>query len=387
MYFLRNAVAPLIGLEPEQVRLVFREGAGCYGHNGADDVAADAAILSRAVGRPVRVQWSRQDEFAFEPKGPQMLSHARGGLDGEDNIVAWDYEVWTPTHSTRPGNKPGNLLAGQLVDPPAAPAENGMVGGDRNAPHNYSLPNNRIIVHWTAGAPLRPSALRSLGAVPNVAAGETFFDDLAAAAGADPVEFRLRHLADPRSIDVVRRAAEASGWQPRAAGAEAGATPTADGGRLSGRGIAFARYETEFAYAAVVAEVEVDPATGATRVRRVTVAHDCGLVINPDGLTNQIQGNVIQGISRALKEEVTHDENLVTSLDWSSYHILTFPEVPDEIRVEIIDRPDEPSLGAGEISIGPMVAAVGNAIFDATGVRLREAPYTPERVLAALQGA
>jgi nicotinate dehydrogenase subunit B len=405
VYFLRDALAPLLGLDKERVHVVFKEGSGCYGHNGADDCAADATVLSQAVGAPVRVQWMRQDEFAWEPKGPQMLSHVRGGLDDKGDIVAWDYEVWTPTHSTRPDGKEGNLLAGQLVDPPAAPAPLSMVGGDRNAPHNYSLPNDRVTVHWTAGAPLRPSALRSLGALANVTANECFFDELAAAAGADPVEFRLRYLADPRAIAVVKRVAEAAGWQTRSATPIAaatpvaaaspvlsatplpGATPVAGAGLLAGRGVAFCRYETEFAYVAVVAEVEVDPASGTVQVTRVTVAHDCGIIINPDGLINQIEGNVIQGISRSLKEEVTNDEHLVTSLDWSTYHILTFPEVPTEIRVELINRPEDPAWGAGEITTCPMAAAIGNAIFDATGVRLRTVPYTPDRMLTALQGA
>ena len=296
------------------------------------------------------------------------------------------------------------MLAGQLVDPPAAPAVNPSIGGDRNAPHNYSLPNDRITVHWTAGAPLRPSALRSLGALANVTANECFVDELAAAAGADPVAFRLRFLADPRAIDVVKRAAAAAGWQSHPArpvvaatpiaatpvanaSPVANATPAAGGGMLSGRGIAFSRYETEFAYVAVVAEVEVDPSSGTVRVTRVTVAHDCGIIINPDGLVNQIQGNVIQGISRSLMEEVTNDEHLVTSLDWRGYHILRYPDVPAEIRVELIDRPQDPAWGAGEITTCPMAAVIGNAIFDATGVRLRTVPYTPDRVLAALQGA
>lgn len=393
VYFLRDAIAPLLGIAKERVRVVYMEASGCYGHNGADDCAADAAVLSQAVGAPVRVQWMRQDEFAWEPKGPQMLSHVQGGLDAQGNIVAWDYEVWTPTHTTRPDGHEGNLLAGQLISPPAPVAPISLIGGDRNAPHNYSLPNDRILIHWTESAPLRPSALRSLGALANVTANECFIDELAAAAGVDPVAFRLRYLADPRAIEVVQRAAKAAGWTPRTADQaavgtpRAGATPVAGNGVLHGQGFAFNRYETTFAYAAVAAEVDVSAADGTVRVRRVTVAHDCGIIINPDGLTNQIQGNVIQGISRALKEEVTTDEHLVTSLDWSTYHILTFPEVPDEIRVELINRPDAPAWGAGEISICPMGAAIGNAIFDATGVRLRTMPYTPERVLAALKGA
>ncbi len=209
-------------------------------------------------------------------------------------------------------------------------------------------------------------------------------DELAAAAGADPVEFRLRHLYDPRAIEVIQRAAETAGWETRPFGSSA--TPMAASGKLPGRGISFARYETEYAYAAVVAEVEVDPASGDVRVTRVVVGHDCGLIINPDGLTNQIEGNVIQGIGRALKEEVTWDDHQVTSLDWSTDHILTFAEVP-AIEVALINRPEEPALGAGEPAICPVVAAVGNAIFDATGARLRTIPFTPERVLEALESA
>jgi nicotinate dehydrogenase subunit B len=270
-----------------------------------------------------------------------------------------------------------------LKDPPAAMFEVRYVGGDRNAPTNYAFPNNRVTVHWVTTPPLRPSALRSLGGLANATVNEIFLDEMAAAAGADPVEFRLRHLYDPRAIDVIRGAADAFGWEPRPAGPDAAATP-GEGESLTGRGIAFARYETEFAYAAVVAEVEVDPANGNVRVTRVVVGHDCGLIINPDGLTNQLEGNVIQGIGRALKEEVTWDDHQVTSLDWSTYHILTFPEVP-AIEAVLIDRPEEDALGAGEPAICPVIAAVGNAIFDATGARLRSIPFTPERVLAALE--
>jgi CO/xanthine dehydrogenase Mo-binding subunit len=379
-----RTLADLLGLAPEHVHTIHREGAGCYGHSGFDDVAADAAMLSQAVGRPVRVQWMRADEFAWEPKGPPMTMDLRGGLDDRGDIIAWDYDVWTPTHNTRPGGEASSVLAGQLMDPPAAMFEVGYGGGDRNAPTNYSFPNNRVTVHWVETPPLRPSALRSLGGLANATANELFMDEMAAAAGADPVEFRLRHLYDPRAIEVIKKAAETAGWDTRPSGASA--TPAADGGLLNGRGIAFARYETEYAYAAVVAEVEVDPSNGNVRVTRVVVGHDCGLIINPDGLTNQIEGNVIQGTSRALKEEVTWDDHLVTSLDWSGYHILTFPEVP-AIETVLIDRPEEDALGAGEPAICPVPAAIGNAIFDATGVRLRTVPFTPERVLAALGSA
>jgi nicotinate dehydrogenase subunit B len=376
-----RTLADLLGLPSEQVRAIFAEGSGCYGHSGFDDAAGDAALLSQAVGKPVRVQWMRQDEFAWEPKGPPMVIDLRGGIDDKGNVLAWDYEVWTPTHSTRPNGAASMVLAGQLKEPPAEMFEAGYVGGDRNAPTNYAFPNNRVTVHWVDTPPLRPSALRSLGGLANATANEMFLDEMAAAAGADPVEFRLRHLYDPRAIDVIKKASETFGWEARPAGASV--TPSAENGPLTGRGFAFARYETEYAYAAVAAEVEVDPSNGNVRVTRVAVGHDCGLIINPDGLTNQIEGNVIQGISRALHEAVTWDEHQVTSLDWSSYHILSFPEVPT-IEAALIDRPEEDALGAGEPAICPMVAAVGNAIFDATGARLRMPPFTPERVLEAL---
>jgi nicotinate dehydrogenase subunit B len=383
VFALRAALAPILGLAVEQVRVIHKEGGGCYGHNGADDVSADAAVLSQAVGRPVRVQWGRADEFAWEPKGPAMVSRVRGGLDAEGNVIAWDYEVWTPTHSTRPGGEPAGVLAGELVDPPAPPASVRRAGGDRNAPHTYAFPHNRVTAHWIATPPLRPGSLRSLGGMANTTANESFLDELAAAAGADPVEFRLRHLTDPRAIAVIRRAADAAAWTTRPAGP--GETRMSAGKPLTGQGMAFARYEAEYAYAAVVAAVTVDPGSGVVRVHRVVVAHDCGLIVNPDGLRNQIEGNVIQGVSRALKEEVTFDRTQVTSLDWSTYHILTFEEFP-RIEVELINRPEEPSWGAGEPAICPMAAAIGNAIFDATGARLRTVPFTPDRVLAALSG-
>ena len=376
VYALARSLASLLGLAPERVRVIYREGSGCYGHNGADDVSADAALLSRAVGRPVRVQWMREDEFAWEPKGPAMTSDIRAGLDAGGNIVAWDYRVWTPTHGTRPGGEPSRLLAAQLIDPPVAPAPYGQVGGDRNAPTIYTVPNNRVTVEWVSSPTLRQSSLRSLGGFHNTTANEIFMDELARLASADPVAFRLRHLVDPRAVDVLQRVVERAGW--------GGPLPERSDGRLTGRGVAFARYETAFAYVATVAEVAVDPASGAVRVERVVVAHDCGAIVNPDGLTNQIEGNVIQGISRALLEEVTWDRHEVTSLTWADYHILTFPDVP-EIEVILIDRPGEPSWGAGEPAICPMAAAVSNAICDATGARLRAIPYTPERVLAAIR--
>jgi CO/xanthine dehydrogenase Mo-binding subunit len=375
VFALRASLAPLLGLDVGQVHVIHREGAGCYGHNGADDVSADAALLSQAVGRPVRVQWSRADEFAWEPKGPAMLSRLRAGLSDTGLITAWEYDVWTPTHTTRPGGDAVRLFAGQLVDPPGPPAPLRHAGGDRNAIPNYDFPHLRVTAHWLTTPPLRPGSLRTLGGMANTSAIESFMDELAVAAGEDPVAFRLRHLTDPRARDVISRAAEAAQWQARPSG------PVASD--ESGRGVAFARYESKYAYVAVVADVSVDRISGLVRVARIVVAHDCGLIVNPDGLTNQIEGNIIQGISRALKEEVTFDQTQVTSLNWMTYPILTFSEVP-KIDVVLIDRPDEPPWGAGEPAICPVAAAIGNAIFDATGARLRSMPFTAEKVLAAL---
>ena len=377
VFGLRNSLARLLNRPAESLHLVFAEGAGCYGHNGADDVAADAALLSRAVGRPVRVQWMRHDEHAWEPKGPAMVMEARGAIDANGRVVAWEYEVWSPTHSTRPRGDAGDTLAGQLL---GVPIKAGLIGGDRNARHGYEIENERVMIHWLADAPLRVSALRGLGAPQNTFANESFIDELAAAAGADPVDFRLRHLRDPRAIDVVRAAAKLAAWQPRA-----GAASRAEGQIARGRGFAYAQYENENAYVAMAADVEVDRRTGVIHVRRVFVAHDCGLVVNPDGVRNQIEGNVIQTLSRTLKEEVRFDRGRVTSLDWQSYPLLRFSEVPEAIEIALIDRRDQPPVGAGEPAACPVPAVVANAVFAATGVRLRRVPFTPERLKGALQ--
>ena len=377
---LRAALGKLLGLPPADVRVVWVEASGCYGHNGADDVAGDAALLSQAVGKPVRVQWSRQDEHGWEPKGPAMVIDVRGGLDAAGRVTAWDYTVTTPTHSTRPQGEAGNLLAGREI---GMSPHAGLIGGDRNAKHTYVFPNDRVVVRWQATSPLRPSALRGLGASQNSFANESFIDELAATAGADPVDFRLRHLSDARARAVIERVAALARWDrrpsPKASAARSG------GDAAIGRGIAYAQYETETAYAASVVEVEVSRRTGEVRVRRVWVAHDCGLIVNPDGVRNQIEGATIQTISRAIKEAVAFDRAGVTTLDWTSYPILTFSEVPESVEIELIDRPDQPSVGAGEPAVCPIPGAVANAIFDATGARLRTMPFTPERVLAALR--
>ncbi len=376
-YPLRGALAQMLQVPVDTIRLVHLEGAGSYGQNGADDAAADALILSRAVGRPVRVQWSREHEFIWEPKAAAMVMEVAGGLDPEGNIVAWEYDVWSPTHTTRP-RFASQLISAQWMANEGPPPVRFFLGGERNAPTSYTFPNQRVRVHWVAHSPLRVSSFRTLGGAGNTFANESFLDELAAAAGADPLAFRLRQLADPRAHEVLTAAAARAGWQSRPSPRTAQAS-----GLATGRGIAFGQYDGNEAYVATVAEVTVDTATGTVRVDRVVVAQDCGLIINPDGVTNQVEGNVIQSLSRALKEEVRFDETRITSVDWLTYPILTFPEVP-AIEVILINRPNQPSLGAGEPASITTAAAVANAIFDATGARLRQVPFTPEQVKDAL---
>jgi CO/xanthine dehydrogenase Mo-binding subunit len=369
VYPLRGALAQLLGLPADSVHVIHIEGAGCYGHNGFDDVAGEAALLSQAVGQPVRVQWMRQDEHVWEPHGPAMVIDVQGAVDGQGSVSAWDYQVWTPTHSTRPGGFAANLLPGMLVDPPPPTAENGFGGGDRNAPTNYTLANNRVTVHWLSSSPIRVSALRSLGAMANTFANESFMDELAYAAGVDPVQFRLNHLNDARASAALQAAADQIGWQAH--------TTASGSGR--GVGIAFARYENVETYVATAADVSVDGA-GRITLHRVAVAHDCGLIVNPDGLRNQIEGNVIQSASRALLEQVTFDASKITSVDWRTYPILRFQAVP-QIDITLIDHPDQPAWGAGEVTTLTTPPAIANAVFHATGQRARSLP------LNAAQGA
>ncbi len=371
VYPLRGALADLLAIPEERIQVIFVDGSGCYGHNGADDVAADAAALAcELAGRPVRVQWMREDEFVWEPKGPAMLMEQRAGLNEQGDIVAWDYAVWSPTHARRP-RKARDLIAGQQmrgVD--EQPPPNFFLGGDRNAPTNYALPNSRVTMHWLLRMPLRSSSLRSLGATANTFANESFMDELAIAAGVDPLDYRLRHLDDARARAVLTAATERAGWKATVPPGE-------------GLGLAFARYENDEAYVATVAHVQVEESTGAVRVLRVVVAHDCGLIINPDGLRNQIEGNVIQGVSRALKEKVRYVGTEVTSVDWDTYPILTFSEIP-EIDIVLLDRPDQPAVGAGEPATITMAPAIANAIYAATGARVRAVPFSREHVSAAL---
>jgi CO/xanthine dehydrogenase Mo-binding subunit len=379
-YPLRGDLAKVTGVPPERLRVIHSQGAGCYGHNGADDVALDALLLSIATqGRIVKLQWMRDDEFGWEPFGSAMSMAVKAGLDAAGAIVDWQYDVWTCPHNMRPGNATGiNLLAASHVAMPfprARPVEAPLPagGGDRNAVPCYDFPNQKIVDHFITDMPLRTSALRTLGGFGNVFAHESFMDELAHVAGADPVAFRLKHLSDARARAVLEAAATKAGWQE---------VVRSDGVR--GRGVAFSRYETIKAYVAMIADVAVDRTTGEVRVERVTAAADAGQIINTDGLTNQIEGGIIQGVSWTLKEEVKFDRERILTRDWSSYPILTFSEVP-AVDVVLLDRPEERSLGVGEASQGPTPAAIANAIFHATGVRLRDLPFTPERVKAAIE--
>jgi CO/xanthine dehydrogenase Mo-binding subunit len=367
---LKGAIAGLVSMPADGVHVVWTEGSGCYGHNGSDDAAADAALLSQAVGRPVRVQWSRADEHGWEPKGVAMVMDVAAGLDESGRIIAWDYAVWTPTHSSRPSVQAGasSFIAGQLAG--ATATTRGSLGGDRNSRHTYNVPSTRVVAHLLESAPLRTSSFRGLGSPQNSFANESFMDELAFAAGADPVEFRLQHLTDPRAIAVLRAAARLAKWEPRARTGSTDASTTTK----KGRGVGYVQYEGTEAYVAAIVDVDVDLTQHSVRVTHAYLAHDCGLIVNPDGLKNQIEGNVVQAISRTLKESVKFDRSHVTSVDWRSYPILTFAEVPESIEIELIDHPDLPSVGAGEASTSPIPGAIANAIFDATGKRLREVP-------------
>jgi CO/xanthine dehydrogenase Mo-binding subunit len=380
VFFLRSALATLLKLPNDAVRVKYVEGSGCYGHNGADDAAADAALLSQAVGAPVRVQWMRDQEHGWDPKGPAMVIAQTAALDAtQTRIAAWKTDVWSPTHSTRPQGDVGNLLAGRLTNVPAAKLT--FVGGDRDAKVNYQIPNYRVTMHNLKDGLLHSSAMRGLGGTQNTFANESFMDELASAAGADPLAFRLAHVAnDPRAVEVLTTVAKLGSWQAR----PSARAVDRNAKQLTGRGIAFVRYENTEAYVAAIADVIVDRASGTVRVSKIAIAHDCGLIVNPNGLRNQIEGNALQALSRALKERVTFDTSGVTSLDWHSYPILRFSEVP-AVTVALIDRKHEPVLGAGEATTTVIAPAIANAIHDATGARLREVPFTPDRVAAALR--
>ena len=364
---LRASIAELLAMPAERVRCVHREGAGCYGHNGADDVAGDAALVARAMpGVPVRLQWSREQEHGWEPLGPAMVAQLDAALDASGRIVAWGHQVWSNTHSTRP-SAAGDLLAGREIDPPFAatppkpiPQPNG--GGDRNAIPLYAFPNSRVVSHFLPDMPIRVSALRGLGAHLNIFALESFLEELAAAAGRDPVAFRLAHLQDPRAAAVIRRAATRFGWESYKA------SPN------RGRGFAFARYKNHGAYLAVALDVERVPDEGWLIVHRAVAAVDSGEAVNPNGIRNQVEGGIVQSLSWTAYEAAGYDGARRTDYDWSTYPILRFGDAPRSVVVDVMERPGTPFLGTGECAQGPTAAALANALTAANGTRIRALP-------------
>ena len=375
---LQNTFARVLGVERDRVRVIYMDGSGSYGANGADDAAAEATLLSREVGRPVRVQWSRQEEHGLDPKGPAQLLELRAAVDKDGEIAAWETQAWLPISTANLPNIP--LLA---VDAAGLPQTQGRATGliYQNVDPPYAMPNLNAVVHWVADAPLRTSPLRAPGKIANTFAVESFTDEIAALARVDPLEFRLRRLANPRGLEVLRRVAARMGWQPRPSPGPGSRNAAV----LTGRGLAYVHYKHDETIVAMGMDVTVERATGRIRVTRVVAAQDCGLMINPDCVKAQLEGNILQTLSRALHEEVVYDRDRVTTVDWASYPILTFPEVP-KLDLELIQRLDQPPLGAGEAASTPVGAALANAVFDATGVRLRTVPFRADRMKAALAG-
>jgi len=371
-HLLRKQLARMLDMSELNIRCIYVEGSGCYGRNGHEDAAADAALIAREVGRPVRVQWSRADEHGWDPKGPPTLIDYRGALDANGNLSAWESEAFIPD---RPPQIAVTLVAADLAGLPKEAPHPGNIHQGLAIP--YAVPNIKATAHWLAETPFRPSWIRTPGRMQNSFGNECFLDELAAAAGADPFEYRVRNLKDPRGLELMERLRKLAAWTPRSA-------PAGGAGEIAkGRGVSYVKYELVRTYVGVVADVEVNRRTGKVRVERFFVAHDCGQIINPDGLRNQIDGNIIQTVSRTLIEDLQWNRSTVTSLDWQSYPILRFPEVP-EIVIDLIDRPKERPWGAGEPTAAVVPSAIANAIYDAVGVRLRSVPFTPERVRAAL---
>ena len=373
---LRTQLAAMFSMKDSDVHVIYLEGSGCYGRNAHEDAAADAALLAHTVGRPVRVQWMREEENGWDPKGPPTLMDLEAGLDASGQVVAWSSQLYVPEAT---GGVFVRLLAAEAA---GLPFDKGMSPGNivNNSAIPYAFPNVKTVAHRLAETPFRPSWIRAPGRMQNTFCNEAFLDELAVAAGADPFEFRLRYLGnDPRGTELLNRLAHLAHWKGRASN-------PAGGDVASGRGVTYIKYELARTYVGAVADVEVNRKNGVIRVKRFAVVQDCGQIINPDGVRNQIEGNIIQTVSRTLKEEVMFDRSRVTSLDWASYPILTFPEVPD-VDIDLIDRPAEKPWGVGEPSAAVVPSAIANAVYDAVGVRLRSVPFAPAKVRVALQAA
>ncbi|HEX7360674.1 MAG TPA: molybdopterin cofactor-binding domain-containing protein [Bryobacteraceae bacterium] len=367
----RRDMAKLLGIPLDGIEVRWFEASGAYGRNGLEHVVADAAIMSQAVGRPVRVQWMRWDEHGWEPKEPPIVQDLQGALDDAGHVSAWQHHMWIPTTGDT------HLIAAALIGKPDVTGHTGQ--GRPAVTYAYDFPNADVACHGEGRVGLLTAWLRSPAQFETTFAMESFIDELAAATKQDPLAFRLAHLKDPRAIAVLKAAAQKYGWESRPAGVKS----DPNGKPAHGRGIAWVNRDDSLV--ATIADVTVDPASGRIKVGRVVVAHDCGLVINPDGLKNQIEGNIIQSISRTLHEEVTFDTAHVTSRDWQGYPILRFEEIPDRIDIVLVNNtPEYLSTGAGEPSTCPTAAVIGNAVFDAIGVRLRQTPFRPDRVKAAM---
>jgi nicotinate dehydrogenase subunit B len=371
---LVKQLATMLAMPADKIRCVYIDGSGCYGRNGHEDAAADAVMMAKAVGQPVRVQWMREDEHGWDPKGPPTLIDLDAALDDKGDILAWSSEFFIPQGAA--GTVA--LVAAGLADKPHETilSPGGITG---NSAIPYAVPNIHTVAHRLETTPLRPSWIRTPGRLQNTYANESFMDELAAAAGVDPFAFHRRALKDPRGLEVLDRLEKLADWK-----ADASAKRDKTGDKVFGRGMSYVKYELIRTYVGGVADVEVDKATGVIRVVRFFVVQDCGQIINPDGIRNQLEGNVIQTVSRTLKEQLTFDRSHVTSLDWASYPIITFPDVP-EIVMDLIDRPTEPPWGSGEPSAAIVPSAISNAVFDATGARMRSVPYLPEKMKTAMQ--
>jgi nicotinate dehydrogenase subunit B len=391
VYPLRQAAARLLGMTNQQVHVIYKEGSGCYGLNGADTASLDAVVLSKHVGAPVRVQWSRGDEHVWEHYGTPMIMRARGALDASGNLIGWDYESLQAARGGRPGNVgaanlPTGHLLGISLNPRTATAPSfPPLGADTSnteagyLPDEEGLVKHTRVIAKTVDSPFFTGPLRSPARIQNSFANESFIDELAYAANADPVEYRLRYLGDERLAHCVRVAAKAAGWDTRPSPKKA-----SKGDIATGRGMSAMQYEGIDGYAATVAEVEVNKRTGKVRVTRIVCSHDVGIIINPAGIKAQIEGNIVHGVSRTLKEEVVLDGKTSRSRDWESYQVLRFTELP-EIKIALINRPNASPTGSGENAMTAIPAAIANAVFDATGARIRRLPLTPARVKAALK--
>ena len=376
---MQSELAAITGVAAEKIRLLYADGSGCYGRNGHEDATADAALIATMIGKPVRVQWMRADETARAPKSPPRAMDMEAGFDKEGNLQAWSADFYIALNhivAFKPLDFP--LLAATDVGMPKPGNWVGFLFQNAGAP--YAVPNISVKTKHIEKAFFRSAHLRSPGRIENTFANESFMDELAVEAKVDPAEFRLKHIKDPRAVAVIKAAMKRANWQTRLAGV----SNNAQADIAKGRGISYVRYNNTTTYVAAVAEVEVNRKTGEVKVSRVCVGHDCGQIINPDGLANQIEGGVIQTVSRTLMEQVQWDSTQVTSVDWASYPILRFPDVP-RVEVDMINTPGDVSWGAGEPTPTAIPAAIGNAIFDATGVRLRSIPFTPEKVQAALK--